>query len=80
MPRPWPARSPTWSSGSKRSYEIGIATLYHGLNRPLAAMKMGKMGLAMFARGRMNILPKRIKNVAQLQAIVNKAREIGGAS
>lgn len=63
-----------------RSYEIGIATLYHGLNRPLAAMKMGKMGLAMFARGRMNILPKKIKNVAQLQAIVNKAREIGGAS
>jgi len=63
-----------------RSYEIGIATLYHGLTRPLAAMKMGKMGLAMFTRGRMNILPTKIKNVAQLQAIIKRAREIGGAS
>jgi heterodisulfide reductase subunit C len=63
-----------------RSYEIGIATLYHGLNRPLAALKMGPMGMAMFVRGRMNIMPTKIKNVEQLQAIVKKAREIGGRS
>lgn len=63
-----------------RSYEIGIATLYHGLKRPLSAMRMGGMGMAMFVRGRMSLLPSRIKNVEQLQAIVKKAREIGGKS
>ena len=31
-----------------RSFELGLATSYHLLNRPLQAMKMGPMGFAMF--------------------------------
>jgi len=63
-----------------RSYEFGIATLYLALNKPLSALKMGPMGLSMFTKGRLNILPTKIRNVDQLRAIVEKAREIGGVS
>lgn len=63
-----------------RSFEMGLATRYHLLNRPLAAMKMGGMGMSMFKRGRMALTPSKIRNITQLQAIINKARELGGAS
>jgi heterodisulfide reductase subunit C len=63
-----------------RSFEMGLATRYHLLNRPFAAMKMGGMGMAMFLRGRMAFTPSKIRNIGQLQAIINKARELGGAS
>jgi heterodisulfide reductase subunit C len=61
-----------------RSFEFGLATGYHLLNRPLAMMKMGPMGLAMFTRGRMALTPTKIRNIGQLQAIIKKARELGG--
>ena len=41
---------------------------------------MGPLGLSMFTRGRMSLVPKKIKNIEQLQAIIKKARELGGAS
>jgi heterodisulfide reductase subunit C len=63
-----------------RSYEFGIATLYLALNKPLSALKMGPMGLSMFTKGRLNVLPAKIRNVDQLRAIIKTAREIGGAS
>jgi heterodisulfide reductase subunit C len=63
-----------------RSYEFGIATLYLALHKPLSALKMGGMGFSMFTKGRLAILPTKIRQVDQLQAIVKKAREIGGAS
>ncbi len=59
-----------------RSYEIGLAIGYHGLNRPFQAMKMGPMGLQMFTRGRMAILPTKIRQINQLRAIVKKAKEL----
>lgn len=62
-----------------RSFEMGLATRYHLLNRPIAAMKMGGMGMAMFKRGRMALSPSKIRNIGQLQAIIAKARELGGA-
>ncbi len=63
-----------------RSFEMGLATRYHLLQRPVAAMKMGGMGMAMFKRGRMAMSPSKIKGVGQLQAIIKRARELGGAS
>ena len=35
------------------------------------------MGLDMLRRGRMDLTPRRIKNLDQLQAIMAKAEEIG---
>ena len=59
-----------------RSFELGLATSYHLLNRPLQALKMGPMGLAMFRRGRMALTPSKIKNLGQLQAIIRKAKDL----
>ncbi len=59
-----------------RSYEAGLATGYHLLHRPLGVMKMMPMGMQMFARGRMAILPTKIRQVEQLQAIITKAKEL----
>ncbi len=64
-----------------RSYEAGLATGYHLLKRwkPLEMMKMGPMGMKMFFRGRMALLPTKIRQVEQLQAIIRKAKELSGS-
>jgi heterodisulfide reductase subunit C len=63
-----------------RAFEFGLASRYHLLSRPIAAMKMGGLGLSMFKRGRMALTPTKIRQIEQLQAIINKAKEIGGAA
>jgi len=63
-----------------RSFELGLASRYYLLNRPVAMVKMGPMGLSMFTKGRMSLLPTKIKKLDQLQAIIKKARELGDAS
>lgn len=63
-----------------RSFELGLATRYHLRHHPIGAMKMAtSMGLMMFLKGRMDLTPKRIRNIDQLQAILKKAKELGGA-
>jgi len=63
-----------------RSFELGLASRYYLFNKPMALLKMGPLGLSMFTRGRMALVPKRIKNIEQLQAIIQKARQLGGRS
>jgi heterodisulfide reductase subunit C len=61
-----------------RSFELGLATRYHLRHHPIGAVKMATgMGLDMLRRGRMDLTPRRIKNLDQLQAIMAKAEEIG---
>lgn len=62
-----------------RSFELGLASRFYLFNKPLAMFKMGPLGLKMFTRGRMALLPTKIKNLDQLQAIIKKARELGGS-
>lgn len=59
-----------------RSFEFGIASRYLLFNRPMSMLKSSGMGMSMFAKGRLALIPTRIKNVKQLQAIINKAREL----
>ena len=59
-----------------RCFELGLATRYHMRHHPLDAMKMAGMGLEMLRKGRMDIIPRRIKNLDQLHAILNKSEEI----
>jgi heterodisulfide reductase subunit C len=63
-----------------RSFELGLASRFYLFNKPLAMLKMGPLGLSMFTRGRMALVPTRIKNIEQLQAIIKKAKQLGGAS
>jgi hypothetical protein len=37
---------------------------------------MAPMGLGLLSKQRMNITPKRIKNIKQLKAILNRAKEL----
>lgn len=62
-----------------RSFEMGLATRYYLRHNPLGLVKMATtMGPGMFFKGRMGIIPTRIKNLGQLKAILNKAKEVGG--
>jgi heterodisulfide reductase subunit C len=63
-----------------RSFELGLASRFYLFNKPLALLKMGPLGLSMFTRGRMSLVPKKIKKLDQLHAIIKKARELGEAS
>ncbi len=63
-----------------RSFELGLASRYYLFNKPLAMLKLGPLGLSLFTRGRMSLVPTKIKNVDQLQAIIKKARQLGGDS
>ena len=63
-----------------RSFEFGLASRYYFFNKPLSMFKLVPMGLSMLARGRMHLKPNRIRQVAQLQAIIKKAKQIGGES
>lgn len=60
-----------------RAYEVGIALFYLGMKKPMAALRAGPMGVSMFLKGRMALLPQRIGKIEQLQAIIRKARELG---
>lgn len=62
-----------------RSFEFGLASRYYLFNKPLSMLRMGPLGLSMLTKGRMSLIPTRIRNVAQLQAIIQKARQLGGA-
>ncbi|MCA9957392.1 MAG: 4Fe-4S dicluster domain-containing protein [Anaerolineales bacterium] len=60
-----------------RSFELGLATRYHLRHHPIGMVKMAAgMGLDMLRKGRMDLTPRRIKNIDQLQAILNMAEEI----
>jgi heterodisulfide reductase subunit C len=61
-----------------RSFELGLATRYHLSHHPLGMVKMAPMGLGMLRRGRMDLTPKRIKNIQQLKSILTKAKELEG--
>jgi heterodisulfide reductase subunit C len=61
-----------------RSFEFGLATRYHLLNRPLRMLAMGPMGAQMFMKGRMSLVPTKIRQIDQLQAIIKKAKELSG--
>ena len=63
-----------------RSFEFGLASRYYLFNKPTSMLKLGPMGLSMFTRGRLSLIPTKIRQVGQLQSIIKKAKEIGGAS
>lgn len=59
-----------------RSFEFGIATRYLLINKPMSLLRMSGMGMSMFSKGRLSLIPTKIRQVKQLQAIVDKAREL----
>jgi len=62
-----------------RSFEFGLASRYYLFNKPLSMLRMGPLGLSMFTRGRMSLVPTKIRQLDQLQKIIQKAKQLGGA-
>ncbi len=63
-----------------RSFELGIASRFYLTRKPTQLLGLGPLGLSMFRRGRLQLQPTRIRNIDELRAILDKARELGGES
>ena len=59
-----------------RSYEMGLVARHYLRHYPLRLPGMAPMGLGMVTKGRMGFRPHRIRGVAQLQAILERASEL----
>ena len=60
-----------------RSFELGLATRYHLRHHPVGAIKQATgIGWNLLRRGRMDLTPKHIQGIDQLQAILAKAKEM----
>jgi hypothetical protein len=46
---------------------------------PFAALKLAPVGLGLLLHQRLPLKPNRIKGIAQLRAILDKAKALGGA-
>lgn len=59
-----------------RSFEFGLATRHYIRHQPLQLVKGAAMGLGMLSKGRMDLAPQRIAGQKQLQAILQRAKEL----
>ncbi len=59
-----------------RSYEFGLASRHYLKHFPLRLPSMAPMGLGMLRKKRMVMTPKTIHGIAQLQAILQRAKEV----
>ena len=59
-----------------RSFELGLASRHYLKHFPLRLPSMTPMGMGMLSRKRMSLLPKRIKHLDQLKAILKRAKEL----
>jgi heterodisulfide reductase subunit C len=62
-----------------RSYEFGLATRHYLKHYPLRLPNMAPMGLGMLTKKRMDLNPHKIEGIDQLQAILNRAKELEAA-
>lgn len=59
-----------------RSFELGLATRYHLTHHPRQLVKLGMMGANMLRHNRLSFRPKSIREMDQLTAILDKAKEL----
>jgi heterodisulfide reductase subunit C len=62
-----------------RVYELGMMVKLFLKTNPFAALKLAPVGLGLLLHKRLPMKPSRIKGMSELKAILNKARELGGA-
>lgn len=61
-----------------RNHELGLVAKYMLKVSPMKLLGNAGFGLAMMQKGRMAVLPKPIKNVRQVQAIIDRAKQLQG--
>jgi len=65
--------------GNGRVHEFGMMFRYYLTTNPLAALKMLPVGLKLFLRKRMPLIPKRVKGKEDLSKLIKKFGEIRGS-
>jgi heterodisulfide reductase subunit C len=65
--------------GNGRVYELGMMIKLFLKTNPFAALRLAPVGLGLFLHKRLPLKPSRIKGMGELKAILDKARELGGA-
>jgi len=65
--------------GNGRVHEFGMMFRYYLMTNPLAALKMLPVGLKLFLRKRMPLIPKRVKGKEDLSKLRQKFGEIRGS-
>jgi len=63
-----------------RSFEFGLATWHNLKHRPMKLPGMAGLGMGMLQKGRMDMTRHKIQGIGQLQAILNKAKELEEAA
>ncbi|MGE5249340.1 MAG: 4Fe-4S dicluster domain-containing protein [Bacteroidota bacterium] len=61
-----------------RSYEFGLATRHYLKHFPLRLPSMAPMGYGMLTKQRMSMTPTRIQDMDQLDAILERAKQLEG--
>jgi heterodisulfide reductase subunit C len=59
-----------------RGFEMGLAARFYLTKRPLALFGMLPMATGLLVRGRMAVLPSRVKDRRGFKAVLSKAKEI----
>jgi heterodisulfide reductase subunit C len=59
-----------------RSFEFGLATRNYLRHQPLKLVRGAAMGMGMFTKDRLDLTPQRIEGVDQLNAILDRAKEL----
>ena len=59
-----------------RSFEFGLASRHYLRHFPLRVPGMMPMGFGMITKGRMGMIPKKIKHIDQLKAILERANTL----
>ncbi len=59
-----------------RSFELGLASWHYLKHFPLRLPNMMPMGWGMLSKKRMSLVPKHIKHMDQLKAILTRAKEL----
>ena len=63
-----------------RSYELGLATRHYLKHFPLRLPSMAPMGMGLLSKKRLNLKPKKIRGIKQLNAILDRAKELEGTA
>jgi heterodisulfide reductase subunit C/quinone-modifying oxidoreductase subunit QmoC len=59
-----------------RGFEVGLASRHYLRYFPLRLPGMMPMGFGMITKGRMPLMPHRIKHMDQLKAILKRAKQL----
>jgi heterodisulfide reductase subunit C len=59
-----------------RSFEFGLASRHYLRHFPLRLPGMMPMGFGMITKGRMAMVPRKIKRMDQLKTILNRAKQL----